>query len=142
MTPCKYRLGMLVDHPTKPEWGPGRVLAILGRNVRVYFRDFPEHGGGDEIQEIHVDHVPLIPAKSQSDPRLDNLPATITDLGPLSVRCGFLPEVIASFLQTFPLGFADPKYIGTRNLGERRYKWRAHERYRQYPWAVERASVY
>lgn len=31
--------GMLVEHPTKPDWGLGQVQSVVGHKVTVNFRD-------------------------------------------------------------------------------------------------------
>jgi hypothetical protein len=37
-----HRLGTLVRHPLKPEWGPAKVLVVQGDKVHVLFRDLPD----------------------------------------------------------------------------------------------------
>jgi hypothetical protein len=42
-----YRVGMIVENTKKPEWGPGKILAIEGNLLTIYFRDDREAGNKD-----------------------------------------------------------------------------------------------
>ncbi len=72
-----YHEGLVVLHPRKPEWGPGRVLAVQGSRVTVYFRDLPGDHPEDAVRTIDTTFVSLNSADNQSDPFLDNLPRTL-----------------------------------------------------------------
>jgi hypothetical protein len=122
-----WKAGTIVLHPAKTEWGPGKILDVAGDTLAIYFRDVPENNPGDAVKKINTNYVALLPAGSQSDPWLDNIPPFKDgklDLG--KVRLTF-EQALAGFKHLFPMGFADEKYIGTRHTGERFYKWRAHE---------------
>ena len=69
-TPADYREGLIVDHPKMPDWGPGRILAVNGTKVTVYFRDLPGDQAKDAIRVIETRYVELGQAASQSDPFL------------------------------------------------------------------------
>jgi len=120
-----YEVGMLVCHPKKPDWGPGKVVKVEADRIDVVWRDVP----GREAKKIYLTVVPLPPASEQNDPVLDNLPPLAEENGKLVLpreRVTF-EQAKDLFLKHFPLGFEDPAYIGDRNSGERQYKWIAHE---------------
>lgn len=125
MPPPRYTIGLLGTHPNKPDWGPGKVLDVSGGIVVVYFRDLPEAKAGDAVKRIDVKTMPLLVASVQSDPWLDALPPLKG--GKLShVEPRVTPaQSIDRFLQHFPKGFADPKYLSN----ERGYKWNAHQKF-------------
>ena len=58
-TSPELRPGIIVTHPGKPEWGPGRVLIVQGTKVTVYFRDLP--GGHPEaaVRTLDTGYVAL-----------------------------------------------------------------------------------
>lgn len=118
MAVATYAVGTLVRHPRKTEWGPGKVLAVNGNHVTIYFRDAP---GSREaaVKKIDVARMPLEIADQQSDPWLDNL---IPDGRRPKFRMSF-GEALQGFQRLFPLGFADPAY----ESNERDYKWNAHQ---------------
>lgn len=125
MADHELHVGELVVHPARPEWGPGKVVRVESPAVQVVFRDTPDRAA----KRIRVDVVPLKRAADQRDEYLDNLP-------PLSEEAGLLvlpkervtfEAALATFQRRFPLGFADPDYLGDNKSGERLYKWRAHE---------------
>lgn len=47
--------GMLVRHPTQPDWGLGQVQSNIGNRVTVNF----EHAGKRVIDLAQVDLVPV-----------------------------------------------------------------------------------
>ena len=100
-----YHPGLLVTHPNKPEWGPGKVVHVDGRSVHVIWRDLPER----VAKCINVGHVPLPAAAEQSDEVLDNLPPLKGGKdGKWSLpreRVAF-DAAVSSFLRRFPQGFA------------------------------------
>ena len=126
--------GLIVTHPGKPEWGPGRVLDIQGTHIIVYFRDLPGDHPEDAVKKFDSRSAILEPATTQPDPFLDNLPPYRDGrfVQPPRKRVT-LDEGIAKFHSLFPLYFEDPAYIGiarntpTASTGERAYKWAAHE---------------
>lgn len=65
-----YTVGLLVEHPQRPEWGPGRVVAVGGDRVNVFFRDALEN----RARVILTGLVSLKVCDSQVDEVLDNLP--------------------------------------------------------------------
>ncbi len=117
--------GMLVVHPRRPEWGPGKVLSVKGPHLVVYFRDVPGATTGEALKTIDVGVAGLLPAAEQSDPWLDNLALDPPSSGRRSRRRVPLPEAVRRFLDSFPLGFEDPGYLQE----ERDYKWRAHQHF-------------
>jgi hypothetical protein len=64
-----FTVGMLVIHPAKPEWGPGKVLKVGGKKVEVAFRDLPAR----DIKLLHADISGLVAVPEQTDPALDQL---------------------------------------------------------------------
>ena len=59
--------GDTVTNPLKPDWGPGRVIALERNLVFVFFRDRPVP------EVIRMKEAGLVPA--EPDPVLDALPA-------------------------------------------------------------------
>jgi len=127
MGDVELKKGMLVTHPAKPEWGPGKVCSIDGQNIHVYFRDVSDR----LAKKFKNGTVQFVKAASQSDPILDNLP-------PLKEKDGFfglshdrltVRQAIELFLKSFPGGFADPRYLGDEKVGERNYKLEAHGKF-------------
>ncbi len=125
-----YHEGLIVLHPRKLEWGPGRVLAVQGSRVTVYFRDLPGDHPKAAVRTIDTTIVSLNSADTQSDPFLDNLPpyADGKFKRPLKKRVT-LGEGIEKFRSYCPLFFKDPAYLGDLKSGERRYKWEAHQQF-------------
>ena len=70
MATVNYKVGMLVDHPNRPAWGPGKVVHVDATRVHVFFRDALER----KAKVIAYTLVPLRVAASQSEPVLDELP--------------------------------------------------------------------
>lgn len=118
-------VGMLVQHPNKPEWGPGKIVRIQGNLASIVFRDL----SGREAKAIRMDIVSLRLAPDQQDEILDNLPPLVDDRGRLVLPAERLTvqQAIDRFITRFPLAFRDPAYIGERREGERRHKWEAHK---------------
>lgn len=123
-----YSEGLLVQHPRMPDWGPGKVLAVEGTKLTVYFRDLPGKHPEDAVKKMDVGRVPLEFAEVQSDPFLDNLPSFRDGKFDKPPRTRLtLKEGIALFHHRYPLYFDDPQYIGDLKTGERAYKWAAHD---------------
>src|SRR3954469_22993204 len=66
--------GTLVLHPARPAWGPGRVLAVNGHKLTVYFRDFLHADPNAAVKMIDTVAAPLERSPVQTDRLLDNLP--------------------------------------------------------------------
>jgi hypothetical protein len=65
-----YSVGLLVEHPQRPEWGPGRVVAVGTDRIYVFFRDAME----SRAKVILTELVSLKTCESQTDETLDHLP--------------------------------------------------------------------
>jgi len=125
--PLRHELGSFVTHPSRPEWGPGRVLNVRGSKITVYFRDVPGDDPRDAVKTILMDRVELDISDLQSDTILDNLPPYRDgQFARLPRKRVTLSEGIDKFRSIFPLYFEDPRYIGDLKDGERAYKWAAH----------------
>lgn len=126
----QIRIGTIVLHPRKPEWGPGKVLAIQDGFMTVYFRDDRDCDTPNGTRTLSSSY-PVEVAPVQSDRQLDNLPPFDKGkFGGHAARPVRLHECLEWFRQEYPLGFRDPAYIGkARKGGERAYKWEAHERW-------------
>ena len=120
--------GLLVVHPRKPEWGPGRVLASQGTRLTVYFRDLPGDHPEDAVRTLDNRFVSLNRAATQSDFFLDNLPPFREGKFQRAPKKRVtLQEGLDKFRSYCPLYFKDPAYIGDIKTGERFYKWAVHE---------------
>lgn len=114
----KYCVGQLV---VNRKLGLGKVLAVTGDSVTVFFKDQP-----DNPRTINVAIVPMEIPQQQSDPWLDHLDLSVAAVG--RARHYLTHEqAVQKFLRYFPLGFNDPNYIGDAKHGERHYKLIAHE---------------
>ena len=72
-----YKVGMLVDHPNRPQWGPGKIVHVEATRVHVFFRDDLERKAKAIVRSV----VSLSVAAAQSDGVLDGLPAAVCDHG-------------------------------------------------------------
>ena len=70
MASPSYKVGMIVEHPKRPEWGPGKVMAVGTDRLHVVFRDSLERKAKSIIRNI----VTLNVSELQSDGVLDSLP--------------------------------------------------------------------
>lgn len=70
-----YSVGLLVEHPQRPQWGPGRVVAVADDRLYVFFRDDLE----TRAKVILTELVSLKECESQADEVLDGLPAAKFD---------------------------------------------------------------
>jgi hypothetical protein len=75
MKKIAYKVGMIVEHPNRPEWGPGKVVAVGDDRVHVMFRDERE----PKAKAILPALMPLRIAAVQSDEFLDQLPPAAYD---------------------------------------------------------------
>lgn len=115
------KVNALVEHPAL---GLGRVIAIQGTNVHVYFHK----SGGRCATKLAASAVAkfLRPAGVASHVWLDHLPRFDYD----EKQVKFCLEhdrltheqAVAKFMATFPGGFNDTRYLGTLKEGERVYK--------------------
>ena len=134
-TNSTLKTGLLVRLTAKPEWGLGKVVHLTEEYAYVVFRDLP----GDVAKKFVADSSPLIVAEVQSDPFLDYLPPVVQRGADWVLPRARIPiqQAITHFLNSYPLGFADPEYVGTRKridgqltwTGERQYKWVAHQHF-------------
>ena len=49
-----YSEGLIVQHPTMRVWGPGKVLAVEGSKLTVYFRDLPGEHPENAVKKMDV----------------------------------------------------------------------------------------
>lgn len=117
--------GVLVGHRSKPEWGPGKILARDGAEVLVYFRDFTDPVPEKRIKRFPVAVGLLQVLPEQSDPDLDRLPPYRDGKFVRAKTSLTFEGARTRFLQRCPRGVADPYFWKS----ERTYKWAAHERY-------------
>jgi hypothetical protein len=116
------RVGAIVTHPGKPEWGRGKVLDVNGDTLTIYFRDCPGENPRDAVKKIKLGYVTLELAELQTDWRLDGLTLESIRENPQKPRVT-REQSIALFRRKFPLGFNDPAYM----RDEYEYKWHAHK---------------
>lgn len=98
---------MLVRHPTKPEWGLGKVLAVTPNLLKVHFKDY----GKADVVKIAKANVTLEIASEQSDPVLDNLPPFLGDRFDVKPPWVTFDHGVEHFMREFPVGFKDPDYL-------------------------------
>ena len=120
-----YKAGALVENTGRPDWGPGKIVHIVGDNLYVLFRDLEE----SKAKKLKANTPALRLATSQSDPILDNLPPLAEKNGDwvLPEKRRTLESLKGRFLHEFPGGFADSKY----RKAERDYKLEAHSVFQQ-----------
>jgi hypothetical protein len=108
--------GDRVRHPTKTEWGLGKVLEDSnGEKVRVFFVE-----AGEKTIALKYVTLDYIPKEEAAHTVLDNLrvPAQSGRM-----RYQSLPESIQRFLGRYPEGFYSDRFAAE----ERDYKVRAHQ---------------
>lgn len=129
--------GNIVLHPSKPEWGPGRILRTERDRAFIIWRD----RGIQEARPIVTSQISLELAPDQNDPTLDEMAASASKPRKTGAgRGGRSPkpakpvvsvqQAIEAFMKRFPLGFKDPDYVGEAVKGKRReraYKLQAHK---------------
>jgi hypothetical protein len=104
-----YKEGMLVENSHRPGWGPGKIVHISGGRLHVVFRDLEE-----DMAKLFDSNFPALrPAAQQADPILDNLPPLTEEMGRwvLPAKRYTFESLRKAFLEEFPAGFADPKYL-------------------------------
>ena len=122
--------GTIVLHPGRPAWGPGRVLAVKGHKLTVYFRDFPAGDANEAVKMIDTSLAPLQRSEIQSDSLLENLPAYANGTFVQKAKSRMtLEQGIERFGSRFPLYFDDPAYLADARNGERHHKWAAHQKF-------------
>lgn len=127
MSSNSLEVGTLVINPSKPEWGPGKVVKLASQRVYVVWRDLPDREAKAMVPSA------LKRAPDQGDPILNNLPPLVEKDGKLLLpknRVTF-DQALSTFLAMFPQGFNDPAFLGDSKKGERNYKWAAHEFYEE-----------
>ncbi len=122
MADKKYEVGLLVRHPTKPEWGIGKIVALDSNVAKIHFKNDQE-----EYRAFSLARVRLEPAEIQSDVALDNLPPFLGDRFDVDPKRVSFYDGLSRFTKIFPLAFADSGYLER----ERNYKWDAHQRYEE-----------
>jgi len=75
MSTPTYKIGMLVDHPKRPQWGPGKVIALGEGRMYVYFRDDLEKKAKTLLTTVVSPTI----AEEQTDAVLDLLPQATHD---------------------------------------------------------------
>ncbi len=121
-----YTPGVLIEHATKPEWGPGKVCRIDGDKLYVIFRDVEGRASKTFKAGFHTIRLATI----QSDPVLDHLPPLVEKnaIWQLPFDRVSLATAIRLFERAFPLSFLEPEYVAV----ERKYKMDAHDRFKEY----------
>ena len=110
MKNVNYKVGMLVDHPNRPAWGPGKIVHIDATKVHVFFRDDLER----KAKPIVVTLAPLRIAASQSDFDLDRLPAPSEQDGSWLLPANYSRGVPAEAESPKPRRKSKLTRIGTR----------------------------
>lgn len=119
-----FAVDQLVELATKPEWGPGRILAVNGAKLTIYFRDLPGDTPAAAVKVIDTSFAQLATWPEASEPQLDKLPPYKDgQFERLPRPRTTIAAAIERFEQEFPLRFEDPLYLQE----ERNYKWAAHE---------------
>lgn len=75
MSKSEYKVGMLIQLPNRPQWGPGKIVAIAEERLYVYFRDDLEKKAKTLLTSV----VTPVVADEQTDAVLDSLPAATHD---------------------------------------------------------------
>ena len=120
-----HEVGQLVVHPKRPEWGPGKVLAVDGTKVSVYFRDVPENALSGAVKTIDTALAKLAIEKDRKDLLLDNLPPFDGETFRFQKKRLSLEQGVQAFRSKFPRGFYDSA-LSQRSArwGARLQKWR------------------
>jgi len=118
---------LLVTLPSKPDWGPGKVLSMENKYANILFRDDPDQ----LLRKFPPASDVLKNAESQSDPLLDNLTRDyFKEYSGSKYKRLTIVEAVKKFLKKFPKGFYDPKYLDNPKLNERAVKLKASEKYK------------
>src|SRR5947199_396246 len=50
MARVKYEAGMIVEHPNRPDWGPGKILSVTNDTLAVRWRDVQVAAAADQVK--------------------------------------------------------------------------------------------
>jgi hypothetical protein len=119
--------GMLVQHASL---GLGKIVALEAKAVHVFFAT----SGARFATKLRLPTaLPFLSPSASPSAWLSSLSGFALDVktGRYGRASAWLShaDAAARFLESYPLGFADPKYVGTdKERGERAPRWRrAHE---------------
>lgn len=107
--------GTRVVHPSRPDWGVGKVLSVSSNGIEVFF----VNAGHKKLSPQHVT-LTVVEGEQANHPLLDNLASAASSEGAIFLA---LPEAIQKFLTEYPGGFIGERYFEE----ERGYKDKAHE---------------
>ena len=123
--------GMLVNHPSL---GLGKVVAMETKTVHVFFASSDERFATKLRLPMAL---PLLSLAGSPNAWLSSLSGFALDAktGRYALAGAWLPhgEAVARFLEVFPKGFADPKFLGDgTDRRERVLRWRrAHDTFEE-----------
>lgn len=136
MSEQEFSFGDIVENPSKPEWGPGKVIRVESKRVTVYFRDVEEEREGSATKQFVLGKNPLKKTELTSDPILDgvgwdtkkNVASGVrrrpSGGGRGTARAYWShAQALDEFIKFFPKAFEDPVYFDW----ERNYKLDAHQ---------------
>jgi hypothetical protein len=75
MSKSEYKVGMVIQVPARPQWGPGKIVAIAEERLYVYFRD----DLSQKAKTILTTVITPVVAEEQTDAVLDSLPPATHD---------------------------------------------------------------
>jgi len=107
--------GNRVVHPSKPEWGVGKVLSVSSNGIEVFFVNV----GHKKLSPQYVT-LTVVTGDQANHPLLDNLASAAGNEESVFLA---LPDAIQQFLTEYPGGFAGERYFAE----ERGFKNKAHE---------------
>ena len=122
------KVGNLVVHQNRVEFGLGKVVGVDGPYVRIYFQGVDKALPEDRVLQFKLPVDFLALASRQSDPELDHLPPYRDNRFVREAAAPLLTEAKRRFALAFSGGFNDPAYLDPLH-GERGYKVSAHERF-------------
>src|SRR5690242_1030055 len=93
-------VGMLVQHPAKPEWGVGKILTLSSSVARIHFKNDSE-----PFRTLKLDLVALQPTPIQADPVLHSLPPFDGEKFAGSTKRVSRVDGLKKFTEQFPTGF-------------------------------------
>ena len=113
----KLNVGDIVVHTARPEWRAGKVIEVTASQVKVIFPDGEFQDGGDMLRPFRAEESRLVLAPDQNNVRLKHL---VFDPTGKTLRVTF-DQGLRSFKRHYA-NFNDPRYLGSKTEGERRYK--------------------
>ena len=138
----RFKVGDFIIHATQPAWGAGKVTAADSTRITVVFLDgsLSEAGPGKRFP-INEPQLSLAPDQAAAQLAFDVVPsarraakgaAKGAGAGRVQrvVKTVTFEEALRSF-QSHYNDFNDPRYIGSKKEGERKYKELATDRYRE-----------